>query len=154
MQLYTHYSALIVVAVAVEAPHYAPSDADTTLTFVTSGWAQMLGVIAFAFVCHENVFFLVATLKPDVRNVKGWSQVVVVATLIALGLCLALCIPSFLAFGQDTDDDIMNNFIGNRINAPALIIAGEISCKRLTRTLNARMHTHAHMPSFTHSSFY
>jgi len=67
-----------------------------------------LGVLSFAFVCQHGAFIVAGSLERPTK--KRWGQ----ATSNALCLCVILeaaCgIAGYLAFLEDTEGDILNNF--------------------------------------------
>eukprot|EP00804_Cyclotella_cryptica_P024898 CCRYP_011805-RA/>CCRYP_011805-RA protein AED:0.38 eAED:0.38 QI:280/1/1/1/1/1/3/367/619 len=68
-----------------------------------------LGVLSFAFVCQHSAFIVAGSLERPTR--KRWSLV----TTFALSLCVILegaCgISGYLAFLEDTEGNILNNFL-------------------------------------------
>ncbi|KAL7505449.1 hypothetical protein ACHAWX_000613 [Stephanocyclus meneghinianus] len=68
-----------------------------------------LGVLSFAFVCQHSAFIVAGSLERPTK--KRWSQV----TTFALSLCVILegaCgISGYLAFLEETEGNILNNFL-------------------------------------------
>ncbi|RYP50120.1 hypothetical protein DL768_004324 [Monosporascus sp. mg162] len=97
-----------VIVQSILAPPEARGLFSTPLLTVNSGIFQAVGVISFAFVCHHNSLLIYGSLKTPTldRFAKVTHYSVGVSTLA----CLAMALAGFLAFGDRTRGNVLNNF--------------------------------------------
>mmetsp|Transcript_98921 Transcript_98921/g.121102 ORF Transcript_98921/g.121102 Transcript_98921/m.121102 type:complete len:493 (-) Transcript_98921:123-1601(-) len=77
------------------------------------GIPEALGIVAFAFVCHDNSFLIYKTLKNN--TIKRYTILAFLGMLIQCILCVVICIYGYLSFGDNVEDDLLLNFdIENR----------------------------------------
>ena len=93
------------------------------------GDRQAVGVISFAFVCHHATFLICGSLHNPTR--KRWASV----TRISLGLCallaLSIGIMGYLAFGEGTQGDVLNNFVSDGGGVRAGNVARALLCSTM-----------------------
>lgn len=84
-----------------------------------------LGVLSFAFVCQHSAFIVAGSLERPTR--QRWGQV----TGFALSLCVilegAIGVSGYLAFLEDTEGNVLNNFLaadGDAIRKAANVARG------------------------------
>lgn len=76
--------------------------------FINSGIFQAIGVISFAFVCHHNSLLIYGSLRRP--TIDRFSTVTHYSTGISAAACLAMALAGFLAFGNLTQGNVLNNF--------------------------------------------
>eukprot|EP01083_Nonionella_stella_P198002 727422_1 len=93
------------------------------------GFPMALGIIAFAFVCHDCAFLCYNTLKnPTVRR---WTILSYVGCLAAVLICACFAVPGYLTFGGKVEDNILQNY--DTMNS-VIIAARGIYCITLALT--------------------
>ncbi|KAI9502380.1 hypothetical protein GGI25_004774 [Coemansia spiralis] len=95
---------VIVGIVAVRGPSYTRAPAPTPV--FGPSVLPAFGVIAFAFACTQTCFqsYLI------MRNKAEWSRAAGFATALALAIYLLFSISSYMAFGLQTEPNLLNNF--------------------------------------------
>lgn len=68
-----------------------------------------LGVLSFAFVCQHGAFIVAGSLERPTK--KRWAQATSRALFLCVILELACGIVGYLAFMDDTEGDVLNNFL-------------------------------------------
>lgn len=74
------------------------------------GVVQSVGIFSFAFVCQDCVFFYYTSLHNGTP--ERFFQVSTVALFGAGVLSATLGVAGFLTFGDDTEDNLLNNYSG------------------------------------------
>lgn len=107
---------LMVVAVVARGPGRAASRVDSqhTQTWVLllphEGFASAIGTIAFAFVCHHQVFLVYDSLREQDRSIDTFSAVSRASVGISAVVSLAMAACGYLAFKEETEADIFLSF--------------------------------------------
>ncbi|RYP63592.1 hypothetical protein DL771_009200 [Monosporascus sp. 5C6A] len=102
---------VILVTVMVQsilAPPEARGSFSTPLLTVNSGIFQAVGVISFAFVCHHNSLLIYGSLKTP--TLDRFATVTHYSVGVSTLACLAMALAGFLAFGDRTRGNVLNNF--------------------------------------------
>eukprot|EP01083_Nonionella_stella_P181711 651843_1 len=94
-----------------------------------SGFPMAIGIIAFAFVCHDSSFLLYNTLKNP--TVPRWTILAFCGCSAAVVICACFAVPGYLTFGAQVSDNILNNF--DTFN-PLIIAARCIYCITMALT--------------------
>lgn len=87
------------------------SPTSSTFHFAEKGALKGLSVIIMSLICHQNTFVLANSMEN--RNDNEWKQVVDYSYLMSIICILVFAIFSYIAFGEYTDVDILNNFCVN-----------------------------------------
>ncbi|EYE97902.1 putative amino acid transporter [Aspergillus ruber CBS 135680] len=108
---------MIVIVVAVitqvfRVPQETRGDVKGLL-WVNSGFFQAVGVISFAFVCHHNSLLIYGSLKKPTMD--RFAMVTHYSTGVSLLMCLTMALTGFLAFGSNTQGNVLNNFPSDNI---------------------------------------
>ena len=115
----------IILSVIIEAPSTASKDDINynNLSFIRSTWFAGAGTMAFAFVCHHSTFIVYNSLYQS--NMKQWKIVSNISVGLALLLSLVLSLAGYLAFRDNVESDILNNFSNNNhlINIARILLA-------------------------------
>jgi len=69
-----------------------------------------IGVLSFAFVCQHGAFIIAGSLENPTK--ERWGKATGRALSVCVVLELAIGVAGYLAFLDDTDGDILNNFLG------------------------------------------
>ncbi|QUC23009.1 uncharacterized protein UV8b_07250 [Ustilaginoidea virens] len=104
---------LVIVATVLVQGLLVPPEARGSLgapqlTVNGGGMLQAIGVISFAFVCHHNSLLIYGSLKTPTMD--NFSRVTHWSTGVSLLACLAMALAGFLAFGDKTLGNVLNNF--------------------------------------------
>ena len=94
----------IIVSVAIEAPSVSKDDDDIKykeLSFIRSTWFAGAGTMAFAFVCHHNVFIVYNSLRD--QNLQRWKIVSNSSVGLAFILSIVMCLVGYLYFRDDVE---------------------------------------------------
>lgn len=78
------------------------------LLFINDGFFQAIGVISFAFVCHHNSLLIYGSLRTP--TLDRFNRVTHYSTGISCIACLTVALSGFLAFGDLTKGNVLNNF--------------------------------------------
>ncbi|OCK76090.1 hypothetical protein K432DRAFT_154399 [Lepidopterella palustris CBS 459.81] len=76
--------------------------------FIHSGIFQAIGVISFAFVCHHNSLLIYGSLRKP--TLDRFATVTHYSTGISMVACIVMALAGYLAFGDKTQGNILNNF--------------------------------------------
>lgn len=96
-----------------------PPNAGDLSVFRTSGFFSAFGIVSFAFVCHDSAFLLNNTLK-DNHITRRWANITHGALGSALVICLALAVPGYLTFRDDTCQNLLTNYPSGEV--PIIIL--------------------------------
>ncbi|KAG5297544.1 amino acid transporter [Histoplasma ohiense] len=102
---------VIVITVIIEgirAPNDLRGDQLPMIFSQSNGFFQAVGVISFAFVCHHNSLLIYGSLKKPTMD--RFALVTHYSTGISMVMCLIMAIAGFLAFGEKTKGNVLNNF--------------------------------------------
>ncbi|KAL6242062.1 hypothetical protein RBB50_010974 [Rhinocladiella similis] len=101
---------IIIVTVVTQGPFVDPDlrGSINGLLFINDGFFQAVGVISFAFVCHHNSLLIYGSLKTP--TLDRFATVTHYSTFISLVACLVMALSGFLAFGDRTKGNVLNNF--------------------------------------------
>ncbi|RYO81207.1 hypothetical protein DL763_008653 [Monosporascus cannonballus] len=102
-----------VIVQSVLAPPEARGSFSTPLLTVNSGIFQAVGVISFAFVCHHNSLLIYGSLKTP--TLDRFATVTHYSVGVSTLACLAMALAGFLAFGDRTRGNVLNNFPADNI---------------------------------------
>mmetsp|Transcript_28621 Transcript_28621/g.42316 ORF Transcript_28621/g.42316 Transcript_28621/m.42316 type:complete len:544 (+) Transcript_28621:69-1700(+) len=83
--------------------------------WISSGFFIGFGVLTTAMACQHSAFIVSGSLNK--LNSKRWSIVTMISISIACILCSILGIAGYLAFLDDTQGDVLNNFDYGTIEA-------------------------------------
>merc|ERR1719410_2252635 len=67
-----------------------------------------IGIIAFAFVCHDSSFLLYNTLKNP--SIARWTTLSYSSCSLAVFICACFAVPGYLTFGDAVSDNILNSY--------------------------------------------
>ncbi len=104
----------MVLFICIRAKHAADKEntefeAPADVTVISGATiAEGLGTISFAFVCQHSSFLVYRSMREGTLN--NWKKVSNASLTIAGVMCLLLGLVGYLAFGDFTEADIMNNF--------------------------------------------
>lgn len=73
-----------------------------------NGVLQAISVISFAFVCHHNSLLIYGSLKKP--TIDRFARVTHYSTFTSMSACLTMALAGFIAFGEKTQGNILNNF--------------------------------------------
>eukprot|EP01084_Bolivina_argentea_P185081 319186_1 len=93
------------------------------------GFPMAIGIIAFAFVCHDSSFLLYNTLKNP--TIPRWSVLAYAGCISAVLICMLFAVPGYFTFGDDVNDNILNSY--DTFN-PLIIVARCIYCVTMALT--------------------
>eukprot|EP00049_Salpingoeca_infusionum_P011601 m.202579 g.202579 ORF g.202579 m.202579 type:complete len:465 (+) comp14977_c1_seq14:3016-4410(+) len=99
---------LIIIVVAAGVKEGAAENTTGDLTVFNSRFVQAIGVMAFAYVCHHNTFLIYMSLKE--RTEKNFGKVTHISVGVSASLSVLLGVGGYLAFRDNTKDDVLDNF--------------------------------------------
>jgi sodium-coupled neutral amino acid transporter 11 len=102
---------LIVARGALIAAEDQPVEETVLSAFHPRGCLQAIGVMAFAYVCHHNAFLVHTSLQQ--RSSETFARVSKYSLLLSCAAALLLGVGGYMAFGQASDANILNNFAAN-----------------------------------------
>lgn len=105
---------VIVVSVAPDAAQrqgIEPSltDGTGTLTYFSPRLFAGIGTLSFAFVCMHNSFIVYRSLRE--RTEENWRKVAFGSVGFCLCLAFTFGLSGYLAFGNQVQGDVLNNFL-------------------------------------------
>eukprot|EP00037_Helgoeca_nana_P020864 m.208680 g.208680 ORF g.208680 m.208680 type:complete len:424 (-) comp25428_c0_seq1:219-1490(-) len=77
-------------------------------TFVEPNIAQAIGVMAFAYVCHHNIFLVFESLENATPERMAKTTHISIAS--ACGLMMVVGVAGYLPFGHETKANVLDNF--------------------------------------------
>ncbi|KAH9908110.1 aspartic peptidase domain-containing protein [Xylariomycetidae sp. FL2044] len=105
-------SMVIIVTTVVVQGVLTPSEDrgsfSTPLLTVNEGIFQAIGVISFAFVCQHNSLLIYGSLRTP--TLDNFAKVTHYSTGVSMLACLVMALAGFLAFGDRTLGNVLNNF--------------------------------------------
>lgn len=107
---------LIVSGVTVERP----PDRGPVPSIIEPNIAQAIGVMAFAYVCHHNIFLVFDSLKDATEKRMAKTTHISIATACLLMLVVGTA--GYIPFGQATQANVLDNFLED----DDLVTAGRI----------------------------
>jgi amino acid permease len=110
---------LIVVSVAPDAARrqdISPSltDGTGTLAYFSPRLFAGIGTLSFAFVCMHNSFIVYRSLRD--RTEQNWRKVAYGSVAFCLCIAMTFGLSGYLAFGNQVQGDVLNNFILPRVS--------------------------------------
>jgi len=93
------------------------------------GIPMAIGIIAFAFVCHDSSFLLYNTLRNP--TVARWSVLAYSGCFTAVLICACFAVPGYLTFGDQVNANILNNY---DLMNPLIIAARCVYCITMALT--------------------
>jgi len=93
----------------IDGESYNTMAATYDMGFTSFGTAfPSIGIVAFAFVCHDTSFLVYSTLYLQTMN--EWARVCVVSQGFAVLICMLFSLPAYLMFGSNVQSNILNCF--------------------------------------------
>lgn len=98
---------IILLAILIRAPAYAPEE-PIKLEWVGSDVFGALGIMAFAFTCHQVAFNNFLTLEN--QTTSSWKHTTIMSTGISWVISMTFAIIGYLCFGDKVNSNLFNNF--------------------------------------------
>jgi sodium-coupled neutral amino acid transporter 11 len=100
----------IVIVVVVRAGTMGPDIPRTSgaYSIAKSGVFQAVGIMAFAFVCHHNIFLIYISLAH--RSAKKFGKVAHISVFASWAACALLGLAGYLTFTGNTQGDLLRNY--------------------------------------------
>ncbi|KAI9487390.1 MAG: transmembrane amino acid transporter protein-domain-containing protein [Benjaminiella poitrasii] len=98
---------IILLTILIRAPAYAPKE-PITLEWVGSDVFGALGIMAFAFTCHQVAFNNFLTLQD--QSVNSWRHTTITSTSISWIISMTFAIIGYLCFGSNVQSNLFMNF--------------------------------------------
>ncbi|XP_064614204.1 putative sodium-coupled neutral amino acid transporter 11 [Liolophura sinensis] len=101
---------VILVMVLIRIPDFAqtiPTTADS-FTFARPNVTQAIGIMAFAFMCHHNVFLIHASLENNTS--KRWKIVTHSSFIVSLVIMMVIGVAGYVTFKTYTQGDLLESY--------------------------------------------
>lgn len=98
---------VILLAILIRAPAYAPKE-PIPLEFIGDDVFGALGIMAFAFTCHQVAFNNYLTLED--QTTSSWKHTTILSTGISWIISMTFAIIGYLCFGDKVHSNLFMNF--------------------------------------------
>uniref|UniRef100_A0A2P2I2Q8 Putative sodium-coupled neutral amino acid transporter 11 n=1 Tax=Hirondellea gigas TaxID=1518452 RepID=A0A2P2I2Q8_9CRUS len=102
--------AFICVTMVIRIPHMLELTPGMTgeIIFIDTGIGPAIGIISFAFVCHQTSFLLYKSL--DNNTEARWNKTTYLSLGLALLPCIIIAVSGYVPFTDLTQGDILENY--------------------------------------------
>ncbi|KAI7873336.1 transmembrane amino acid transporter protein-domain-containing protein [Mucor mucedo] len=98
---------VILLAILIRAPAYAPKES-IPLEFIGDDVFGALGIMAFAFTCHQVAFNNYLTLEDQATS--SWKHTTILSTGISWMISMTFAVIGYLCFGDKVHSNLFMNF--------------------------------------------
>lgn len=98
---------IILLTILIRAPAYAPKES-IPLEVVGDDVFGALGIMAFAFTCHQVAFNNYLTLED--QSTSSWKHTTIFSTSISWLISMIFAIIGYLCFGANVQSNLFMNF--------------------------------------------
>ncbi|XP_078703428.1 putative sodium-coupled neutral amino acid transporter 11 isoform X3 [Branchiostoma floridae x Branchiostoma belcheri] len=98
----------IIIAVIVRSTDMHIPPTEDAYTFAKPGFAQAVGIMAFAFVCHHNTFLIYGSLEEP--TVHRWSIVTHISVVVSFIATVVFAACGYATFTGYTQGDVLENY--------------------------------------------
>lgn len=99
---------VILLSVLIRAPANVPKDVPVSYDWVGSDIFGALGIMAFAFTCHQLSFSNFLSLKD--QNTSSWRKTTSLAIGISWLISISFAMIGYVCFGKTVQANLFNNF--------------------------------------------
>jgi amino acid permease len=98
---------VILLTILIRAPAYAPKES-IPLEWVGNDVFGALGIMAFAFTCHQVAFNNFLTLED--QSTSGWRHTTIMSTCLSWVISMTFAIIGYMCFGSNVQSNLFMNF--------------------------------------------
>jgi amino acid permease len=98
---------VILLTILIRAPAYAPKE-PIPLEFIGNDVFGALGIMAFAFTCHQVAFNNFLTLED--QSTSSWKHTTILSTGLSWVISMTFAIIGYLCFGDQVQSNLFMNF--------------------------------------------
>lgn len=98
---------VILLTILIRAPAYAPEES-IPLEWVGDDLFGALGIMAFAFTCHQLAFNNFLTLEN--QTTSSWRHTTIISTAISWTISISFAAIGYLCFGNNVQSNLFMNF--------------------------------------------
>lgn len=98
---------IILLAILIRAPAYAPAE-PIPLEWVGSDVFGALGIMAFAFTCHQVAFNNYLTLED--QTTSSWKHTTIMSTGLSWIISMTFAVIGYMCFGDKVNSNLFMNF--------------------------------------------
>ena len=99
---------VVICAVFLKALLEERQGSGVWLTWVGDNPSAALGILAFAFVCHDTAFLFYNSLRDS--SPSRWRKTTQLALSIGFLICMCLAVPGYSNFTSETKGNILENY--------------------------------------------
>ncbi|KAI8991257.1 transmembrane amino acid transporter protein-domain-containing protein [Mycotypha africana] len=114
---------VILLMILVRAPAYIPKDQTVPIEWAGDDIFGALGIMAFAFTCHQVALSNFLTLRN--QTTSSWRFTTILSTGISWVISMTFAVVGYLCFGSNVQSNLFNNFASDDpfINVGRLALA-------------------------------
>ncbi|KAI8997506.1 transmembrane amino acid transporter protein-domain-containing protein [Pilobolus umbonatus] len=98
---------VILLAILVRAPAYAPKES-VPIEILGDNVYSALGIMAFAFTCHQVAFNNFLTLED--QSTSNWRNTTIFSTGLSWIISMTFAVIGYMCFGHNVQSNLFNNF--------------------------------------------
>lgn len=98
---------IILLTIIIRAPAYAPEEG-VQFEWVGNDVWSALGIMAFAFTCHQVAFNNFLTLED--QTTSSWRHTTILSTGMSWVISMTFAIIGYICFGSDVKSNLFMNF--------------------------------------------
>lgn len=99
---------VILLTILIRAPAYAPNDEPIKLEIIGDDVFGALGIMAFAFTCHQVAFNNFLTLED--QRTSSWKHTTILSTGLSWVISMTFAVIGYLCFGDKVQSNLFMNF--------------------------------------------
>jgi sodium-coupled neutral amino acid transporter 11 len=98
---------VILITILIRAPAYAPKES-IPLEWIGDDVFGALGIMAFAFTCHQVAFSNFLTLQD--QSTSSWRHTTIMSTALSWIISMTFAIVGYMCFGSNVQSNLFMNF--------------------------------------------